>query len=130
MRNVYNEIRADEEQYRKEHPLLSFLQGFGQAQTGGRNQRTVEADPRYRNLQAASNLIDESENLLNEAKANKDSAIRNFGRGFRDMVFDVDTWTAGFSDLNNSLSLSTVLDKAEKVRNFLLTSRDCLTLPL
>lgn len=114
LRNVYNEIRADEEQYRKEHPLLSFLQGFGQAQTGGRNQRTVEADPRYRNLQAASNLIDESENLLNEAKANKDSAIRNFGRGFRDMVFDVDTWTAGFSDLNNSLSLSTVLDKAEK----------------
>lgn len=114
LRNVYNEIRADEEQYRKEHPLLSFLQGFGQAQTGGRNQRTVEADPRYRNLQAASNLIDESENLLNEAKANKDSAIRNFGRGFRDMVFDVDTWTAGFSDLNNSLSLSTVLDKTEK----------------
>lgn len=114
LREVMDLHNAEEKSYAKEHPVLSFLQGFGQAQTGGRNQRRIEANPRYRNLMAAANLIKDSENRLSEASANKSSSISNFGRGVRNNFFDVDTWTAGFSELADNTALLSALDKANK----------------
>lgn len=114
LKEVMDLHNAEEKSYAKEHPVLSFLQGFGQAQTGGRNQRTIEANPRYRNLMAAANLLKDSENRLAEASADKSSSISNFGRGVRDKALDVDTWTAGFSKLANNTALLSALDKANK----------------
>ena len=105
LKEVMDLHNAEDKSYAKEHPVLSFLQGFGQAQTGGRNQRTIEANPRYRNLMAAASLIKDSENRLAEASADKSSSISNFGRGVRDKAFDVDTWTAGFSELADNTAL-------------------------
>lgn len=114
LKEVMDLHNAEEKSYAKEHPVLSFLQGFGQAQTGGRNQRTIEANPRYRNLMAAANLLKDSENRLAEASADKSSSISNFGRGVRDKALDVDTWTAGFSKLADNTALLSALDKANK----------------
>ena len=114
LKEVMDLHNAEEKSYAKEHPVLSFLQGFGQAQTGGRNQRTIEANPRYRNLMAAANLLKDSENRLAEASADKSSSISSFGRGVRDKALDVDTWTAGFSKLADNTALLSALDKANK----------------
>lgn len=112
--NIIRESTANEVKKVKEHPFFSFLQGTGQHMTGGRNQLPMESDLRYQNLRAASNLAEESDKLLKEAKADKSSAIRNFGRGFKDMAFDIDTWANGVTELQDNLSLAKTLNKAEK----------------
>lgn len=100
---VTQELKHKEADYVREHPFLSIFTGYNS-----------EDDPRYRNLKAAKNLIDDAEKIVAEAGADKSSGLKNFGRGVRDVAFDVDTWTAGISDLGHNLSLAGVLEKANK----------------
>lgn len=101
--SVTQDLKHREADYVREHPFLSIITGYNS-----------EDDPRYRNLKAAENLIDDAEKIVAEAGADKSSAWKNFGRGVRDAAFDVDTWTAGITDLGHNLSLKGVLEKANK----------------
>lgn len=101
--SVTQDLKRREADYVREHPFLSIITGYNS-----------EDDPRYRNLKAAENLIDDAEKIVAEAGADKSSAWKNFGRGVRDAAFDVDTWTAGITDLGHNLSLKGVLEKANK----------------
>lgn len=101
--SVTQDLKHKEADYVREHPFLSIFTGYNS-----------EDDPRYRNLKAAENLIDDAEKIVAEAGADKSSALKNFGRGVRDAAFDVDTWTAGITDLGHNLSLKGVLEKANK----------------
>lgn len=74
-------------------------------------------------LEGAKELIDDSQKILNAVEAEKDgNFFGGLGRGVRDSVFDIDTWTMGLSDLVGGIRLRTVLEKAERGEN--LTSAE------
>ena len=71
-------------------------------------------DPEYQQLQAASSLIDNSKDIINEAsKKGKTNFVAGIGRGIRDS-FNADNWSFGLTELSKNINLNQVLDKADK----------------
>lgn len=71
-------------------------------------------DPEYQQLQAASSLIDNSKNIINEAsKKGKTNFVAGLGRGIRDS-FNADNWSFGLTELSKNINLNQVLNKADK----------------
>lgn len=71
-------------------------------------------DPTYQQLQAASSLIDNSQNIIDEAsKKGNTNFVAGLGRGIRDS-FNADNWTFGLTELSKNMNLNQVLDKADK----------------
>lgn len=71
-------------------------------------------DPTYQQLQAASSLIDNSQDIINEAsKKGNTNFVAGLGRGIRDS-FSADNWTFGLTELSKNMNLNQVLDKADK----------------
>lgn len=69
----------------------------------------------YANLSAAKDLIEDSEQILTEsAKKGNTNFASGLGRGLKNAVFDVDTWTAGLTDFAKNSSLLSAVKKAEK----------------
>ena len=71
-------------------------------------------DPEYQQLQAASSLIDNSKDIINEAsKKGETNFVAGLGRGIRDS-FNADNWSFGLTELSKNINLNQVLDKADK----------------
>jgi len=71
-------------------------------------------DPEYQQLQAASSLIDNSKDIINEAsKKGNTNFVAGLGRGIRDS-FNADNWTFGITELAKNMNLNQVLDKSDK----------------
>lgn len=72
------------------------------------------ADQEYKDLSAARNQLTEAQRIINEADINakngtmsdwlKSSFAGGASRGFGQKLFDVSTWDAGMTDLNNNAS--------------------------
>lgn len=72
------------------------------------------ADQEYKDLSAARNQLTEAQRIINEADINakngtmsdwlKSSFAGGASRGFGQKLFDVSTWDAGMTDLNNNVS--------------------------
>lgn len=63
-------------------------------------------------LEAAQNLLDESKNIIEEAKKKGNTNfIYGLGRGFSNKAFDPENWAFGLSELRDSKVLIDVLDK-------------------
>lgn len=70
-------------------------------------------DAEYQQLQAASSLIDNSKDIINEAsKKGKTNFVAGLGRGIRDS-FNADNWSFGLTELSKNINLNQVLDKAD-----------------
>lgn len=62
-----------------------------------------------------SNLIDESNNIIEEAgKKGKTNFFSGLARGFADTAFDPKQWTLGISDMIGGIRLKNVVEKADK----------------
>ena len=69
-------------------------------------------DPEYQQLQAASSLIDNSKDIINEAsKKGNTNFVAGLGRGIRDS-FNADNWSFGLTEL--AKNVNQVLDKADR----------------
>lgn len=71
-----------------------------------RRQRTL--------LNNAENILDDSRKIVDEAGKKDSSWYESLGRGVRDKVFDVDSWTMGITDMAGSMNLNKVLEKADR----------------
>lgn len=66
-------------------------------------------------LEGAKNLIDESNNIIEEAgKKGKTNFFSGLARGFADTAFDPKQWTLGISDMIGGIRLKNVVEKADK----------------
>lgn len=66
-------------------------------------------------LEGAKNLIDESNNIIEEAgKKGKTNFFSGLARGFADTAFDPQQWTLGISDMIGGIRLKNVVEKADK----------------
>lgn len=68
-------------------------------------------------LDAARDQYEDAQRIVDEARRDtswgKGRKLASLGRGVADIVGDIDTWTAGFTDLDNAQQLNTVLHKVE-----------------
>ena len=68
-------------------------------------------------LDAARDQYEDAQRIVDEARRDtswgKGRKLASLGRGVSDIVGDIDTWTAGFTDLDNAQQLNTVLHKVE-----------------
>lgn len=76
------------------------------------NQDTQQARGEIATLEAARNFLQESQDIINEAREKGSSGA--LFRGLRDATFDVDTWTMGLSDMAHGYRLKEAADKADK----------------
>lgn len=66
-------------------------------------------------LEGAKDLIDESNNIIEEAgKKGKTNFFNGLARGFVDTAFDPQQWTLGISDMIGGIRLKNVVEKADK----------------
>lgn len=76
------------------------------------NHDTQQARGEIATLEAARNFLQESQDIINEAREKGSSGA--LFRGLRDATFDVDTWTLGLSDMAHGYRLKEAADKADK----------------
>lgn len=80
-----------------------------------RNDNTLVELRRQRTLlNNAENILDDSRKIVDEAGKKDSSWYESLGRGVRDKVFDVDSWTMGITDMAGSMNLNKVLEKADR----------------
>lgn len=66
-------------------------------------------------LEAARQLVDESNNIIEEArKKGKTNFVAGLGRGLSDAVFDANTWSFGLQDMRDASVLVDALDKFDR----------------
>lgn len=76
------------------------------------SQDTQQERGEIATLEAARNFLQESQDIINEAREKGSSGA--LFRGLRDATFDVDTWTMGLSDMAHGYRLKEAADKADK----------------
>lgn len=65
-------------------------------------------------LQGAKELIEEAENIVDEAgRKGRTNFFGGLGRGFADVAFDPKTWTMGIGDMIGNMRLENVVEKYE-----------------
>lgn len=101
------DVEKSKRKYRQEHPLLSALSGFR-----GSMAPSVEGihinDPKFRNLSAASQLLNESEKLLDRSSGG--STIK----GAKDAASDLNTYSMGLTEMLDNSSVISAITKFEK----------------
>lgn len=113
------DVEESKRKYRKEHPVLSALSGFR-----GSMAPSVEGihinDPKFRNLSAASQLLNESEKLL--ARRNGGSGViegtKSVIEGAKEAASDLNTYSMGLTEMldnSNVLSAITKFEKGEEL---------------
>lgn len=117
-----NEVNKDlddiEEKITKQKKILR--NDSGNAMVNARmNTREDPTLAQYRGertyLEGAKNLIDESNNIIEEAgKKGKTNFFSGLARGFADTAFDPKQWTLGISDMIGGIRLKNVVEKADK----------------
>lgn len=100
-------VEESKRKYRKEHPILSALSGFR-----GSMAPSVEGihinDPKFRNLSAASQLLNESERIL--ARHNGGSVIE----GAKEAASNLDTYSMGLTEMLDNSGILSAITKFEK----------------
>lgn len=84
---------------------------------GSANYNIASASERKQKgeLEAAQNLLAESQNIIDEArKKGSTNFFAGLARGFADKAFDPENWAFGLSELRDSKALMDVLDKYDK----------------
>ena len=89
---------------------MNALMGSAQYnQTTGERRREIGA------LEAADKLLEESQEIINEAgKKGNINFVSGLGRGLRDNVFELDNWTLGLAEMADAKYLNNALEKAER----------------
>lgn len=109
------DVEESKRKYRKEHPVLSALSGFR-----GSMAPSVEGihinDPKFRNLSAASQLLNESEKLL--ARRNGGSGViegtKSVIEGAKEAASNLNTYSMGLTEMLDNSSVLSVITKFEK----------------
>lgn len=79
------------------------------------NQATGERRKEIGALEAADKLLEESQEIINEAgKKGNTNFVSGLGRGLRDNVFELDNWTLGLAEMADAKYLNNALEKAER----------------
>lgn len=89
---------------------FNALMGSASYNAGSAQDRKAKAE-----LEAARQLVDESNNIISEArKKGKTNFIAGLGRGLSDAVFDANTWSFGLQDMRDASVLVDALDKFDR----------------
>lgn len=122
-KNQVADLRRDiEQELKKTQPEINAPAGstfipssaYGAAQRYG-NIQSKEYQDRYTSLVAAKNLLDDADDIINEAsKKGNTTFFGGFGRGVRDKGFDVDTWTMGITDTAYGSLLRKAAQKSDR----------------
>ena len=89
---------------------FNALMGSASYNAGSAQDRKVKAE-----LEAARQLVDESNNIISEArKKGKTNFVAGLGRGIADAVFDANTWSFGLQDMRDASVLVDALDKFDR----------------
>lgn len=122
-KNQVADLRRDiEQELEKTQPEINAPAGsafipssaYGAAQRYG-NVQSKEQQDRYTSLVAAKNLLDEADDIVNEAsKKGNTTFLGGFGRGTRDKGFDVDTWAMGITDTAYGSLLKKAAQKSDR----------------
>lgn len=89
---------------------FNALMGSATYNAGSAQDRKTKAE-----LEAARQLVDESNNIINEArKKGKTNFVAGLGRGLSDAVFDANTWSFGLQDMRDASVLVDALDKFDR----------------
>lgn len=121
--NQVADLRRDiEQELEKTQPEINAPAGsafipssaYGAAQRYG-NVQSKEQQDRYTSLVAAKNLLDEADDIVNEAsKKGNTTFLGGFSRGVRDKGFDVDTWAMGITDTAYGSLLRKAAQKSDR----------------
>lgn len=86
---------------------FNALMGSATYNAGSAQDRKAKAE-----LEAARQLVDESNNIINEArKKGKTNFVAGLGRGLADATFDANTWSFGLQELRDNTLLLNALNK-------------------
>ena len=89
---------------------FNALMGSASYNAGSAQDRKAKAE-----LEAARQLVDESNNIISEArKKGKTNFVAGLGRGLSDAVFDANTWSFGLQDMRDASVLVDALDKFDR----------------
>lgn len=81
----------------------------------GYNMATAKDRKLQGELEAARTLLEESQNIIDEAKRKgKTNFVSGVGRGFADTAFNAETWSFGLSDMRDAKVLMDALDKFDR----------------
>lgn len=81
----------------------------------GYNMATAKDRKSQGELEAARTLLEESQNIIDEAKRKgKTNFVSGVGRGFADTAFNAETWSFGLSDMRDAKALMDALDKFDR----------------
>lgn len=81
----------------------------------GYNMATAKDRKSQGELEAARTLLEESQNIIDEAKRKgKTNFVSGVGRGFADTAFNAETWSFGLSDMRDAKVLMDALDKFDR----------------
>ena len=81
----------------------------------GYNMATAKDSKSQGELEAARTLLEESQNIIDEAKRKgKTNFVSGVGRGFADTAFNAETWSFGLSDMRDAKVLMDALDKFDR----------------
>lgn len=94
-------------QWRQEHPE-AYHRGNGMSYY---NTRTAQLDAAEAQMDEARRIIEEAGRDSRKGGGRRLAAL---GRGIRDVVTDLDTWTMGFADMKNGETLVRVLEKSDR----------------
>lgn len=121
--NQVADLRRDiEQELGKTQPEINAPAGsafipssaYGAAQRYG-NVQSKEQQDRYTSLVAAKNLLDEADDIGNEAsKKGNTTFLGGFSRGVRDKGFDVNTWAMGVTDTAYGSLLRKAAQKSDR----------------
>lgn len=89
---------------------FNALMGSASYNAGSAQDRKAKAE-----LEAARQLVDESNNIISEArKKGKTNFVAGLGRGISDAVFDANTWSFGLQDMRDASVLVDALNKFDR----------------
>ena len=94
-------------QWRQEHPE-AYHRGNGMSYY---NTRLAQLDAAEAQMDEARRIIEEAGRDSRKGGGRRLAAL---GRGIRDVVTDLDTWTMGFADVKNGETLVRTLEKADR----------------
>lgn len=109
----YNKLEAEEQQFREEHPFLSFIKDLANAGRPVPIPPTMEdKDTELRTLQGVVENARTTKQTIDESgERGNTTFFGGLGRGMRDMAGRGSTWDMGVLDLNRNFAISTAANK-------------------
>lgn len=126
LREEYRRHFKEEERQEREHPFISAMSNMRGSM--GKVSSPIATDEKIRNLTMAQKFLSDSQTMIEAAEKEKDGTfVGGLGRGVRDKMLNLDTWTMGFTEALKNTSLLLAVEKYERKEKLTSDEENLLT---